>query len=83
MTEDAVLPIRVSPYVSLILSAITAFVSGAGAPLLAVISVLKGDSIPVTAWVISVVSGLLIMSGDIRSQLHMPPVQPLTQGGKT
>jgi hypothetical protein len=66
--------ITVPGWVLLMLSAFTAFIIGASAPLLAVVAVLSGGPIPLVAWVISVVSGLLVMAKDIRSCLSLPTV---------
>lgn len=66
--------ITVPGWVLLLLSAFTAFTIGASTPMLAVVAVLKDAPIPLVAWVISIGSGLLVMSKDVRSCLSLPPV---------
>ena len=66
--------ITVPGWVLLTLSGFTAFVIGASSPMLAVVAVLNGGPIPVVAWIISIVSGLLVMAKDVRSCLSLPPV---------
>jgi hypothetical protein len=61
-------------YVVMILSAITAFVIGAGGAITAVIG--SGYDMNNKSWTIAIVVGAMSASKDWRSQMRMPPISP-------
>lgn len=57
----------------IILSAITAFVIGAGGAIVVVAG--SGNDLNKTAWILSCVLGGITAAKDVRSLLKMPPVE--------
>lgn len=69
--------LKVSGWILVGLSAGTAGAIGAGSVLLACLAVLKGEPLPLTAWITAGVTGLVTASRDIRGFLSLPPVDLL------
>lgn len=63
----------VSPWIKIALSALSAFLIGAGTPLLAAAAAIEGSHIPQIVWITSAVSGLLYLARDVRNVLDLPP----------
>jgi hypothetical protein len=63
-------------YLLITLSALTAFIIGAGGAITVAFVTSKGAAIGEAAWAISIATGLMVAAKDVRSLLKLPPVNP-------
>lgn len=65
-----------NPTVSIILSAITAFIIAAGGSLTVALVATKGVALDGNTWALAIGVGLVSAAKDVRSLLKLPPVTP-------